>query len=220
MPDIKLLTAAVLLVLAVVAIAGCTGTEAPTATPTPTVGSNVSANNTVLPGSAAPSGTPPGMPNGTMPGGSPPAGSPPGGMSPGGSSGSSLTLSGTYTVDGKTAAETNAVYAASTADVSGVYVANGGSLTLTNPTVTKSGDTSSEDNSNFYGLNAGVVAASASELTIDGGTITTNADGLERRLLDRHRDHGFRCPMSPLVPPEDSSRGIDVTMAAPSSLRT
>lgn len=50
-------------------------------------------------------------------------------------------------------------------------------MTLNNPTVTTSGNTSSNDNSSFYGLNAGVLAASGSQVTINGGTISTTGSG-------------------------------------------
>lgn len=60
----------------------------------------------------------------------------------------------------------------------------GTSLTVTSPTITTSGDTSSTDNSSFYGLNAGVLAYGSSSssntggsITITGGTITTSGTG-------------------------------------------
>ncbi len=51
-------------------------------------------------------------------------------------------------------------------DVSAVYVTNGGNLTLKNPTINTSGNTSSQINSSFYGLNAAVLATKGSALTI------------------------------------------------------
>ena len=48
---------------------------------------------------------------------------------------------------------------------------------MINPTVITSGKTSSGDNSSFYGLNAGVLAASGSTLNIYGGTVTTSGIG-------------------------------------------
>jgi hypothetical protein len=65
------------------------------------------------------------------------------------------TLSGVYTLNGGTATVANPTYTSTTTDVSAVYVTNGGNLTLANPTITTSGDTSSLDDSSFYGLNAG-----------------------------------------------------------------
>lgn len=101
-------------------------------------------------------------------------------MAPGGigsSGSSSYTLSGAYTLDSKTATETNAQYTSDITDVSAVYVTNGGDLTLANPTIVTTGDTSSSDASSFYGLNAAVLATGGSTVTINGGSITTSGSG-------------------------------------------
>ena len=59
----------------------------------------------------------------------------------------------------------------------GVYVTNGGVLTLINPTITTSGDSSSTDASSFYGLNGAVLVNDGSSVTIKGGTITSTGSG-------------------------------------------
>lgn len=68
-------------------------------------------------------------------------------------------------------------YSATGADESAVIVKNGASLTLTNAIITKSGDSSSNDSSSFYGLNAGAIATGGSSLTIDGGTVNAIGAG-------------------------------------------
>ena len=96
---------------------------------------------------------------------------PPGGRTP-------YALSGAYTVDGGSPqTETDKSYTSSSDDVSAVYVTNGGKLTLKNPTIRTSGNTSSQENSSFYGLNAAVLATKGSALTIEGGTIATSGTG-------------------------------------------
>ena len=50
-------------------------------------------------------------------------------------------------------------------------------VTITDPTVTKSGDSDGGDNCNFYGLNAAVLIKDGSTTTITGGTVTSDADG-------------------------------------------
>ena len=50
-------------------------------------------------------------------------------------------------------------------------------VTITNPTVTKTGDSDGGDNCNFYGQNAAVLAKGGTVLTINGGTVTSDADG-------------------------------------------
>lgn len=81
-----------------------------------------------------------------------------------------------YTQSGGTATKTNETYTSTTADKSAVKVTNSGTLTMTNCTVTKSGNTSSSDNSSFYGLNAGILAYNA-KITVTGGTVNTTGTG-------------------------------------------
>ena len=50
-------------------------------------------------------------------------------------------------------------------------------MTITNPTVTKTGDSNGGDSCNFYGLNAGVLVMGGSATTITGGIIETSASG-------------------------------------------
>ncbi len=107
-----------------------------------------------------------------------PGGAPPSGGMPGGSSGSSsYTLSGAFTVDGTSKTETDRIYTSGTKDVSAVYVTNGGELVLNAPTIETSGETSSNDASSFYGLNAAVLATSGGSVTINGGSISTSGSG-------------------------------------------
>lgn len=112
----------------------------------------------------------------------PPAGGP-GNPPPGsGTGGASITeglstATGAYTLDGGSASESGQTYTASNEDQSGVYVNNGGQLTLTDATVNTSGNTSSDENSSFYGLNAGVLAANGSTIDMTGGSITTSGTG-------------------------------------------
>ena len=206
MGDKKFVISAILLILAVVAIAGCTGTS----TPTPTAGSNVSATDSIggnisAGQNATPGDAPPGGNATTI--GQPPAG----GAPPGGSTGSSsYTLSGVYTVDGKAATVTGQTYTSTAADVSGVYVTNGGNLTLINPTITKSGDSSSDDNSNFAGLNAGALATNGSTMTINGGNVNTNANGANGVFSTGTGTMVYLNDLT-ITTTKDSSRGVDVT---------
>jgi hypothetical protein len=109
----------------------------------------------------------PGGPRG--PGGRPPR--PPGGGS------RSYKLSGVYTLSGGTESADNKTYGSSAEDTSAVYVNSGGELVLLNPTIETSGNTSSQENSSFYGLNAGVLATKGSKVAIIGGSVTTHGTG-------------------------------------------
>ncbi len=87
-----------------------------------------------------------------------------------------VTYYATYTLNGGTVTQANQAYSATVADTSAIWVTNGGSLTLENPTITTSGNTSSQDDSSFYGLNAGLLAAQGT-VNMTGGTITTTGTG-------------------------------------------
>lgn len=99
-----------------------------------------------------------------------------GSQPPGGGTTTSVTYYATYTLDGGTATQTGQTYTATGQDTSGVWVENSGALTLTDPTIVTSGNTSSQDNSSFYGLNAGLLVTSGSA-TVTGGGITTSGSG-------------------------------------------
>ncbi len=115
------------------------------------------------------------------PGGNPPAGAPPGGAPPGDTSATNPVLTstcGAYMLDGETDSRADGQsYASTDADQSVLCVINGGSLSLSNAAITKSGDSSSSDNSSFYGLNAAVLVGSGSSASISGGTVSTDGVG-------------------------------------------
>ncbi|MDO4388282.1 MAG: hypothetical protein Q4C31_04420, partial [Eubacteriales bacterium] len=68
-------------------------------------------------------------------------------------------------------------YTSETADENAILIDTDESVTLNQPTVTKTGDSDGGDNCNFYGLNAAVLAMGGADVTINGGTITTDGDG-------------------------------------------
>ncbi len=127
--------------------------------------------------------TPPDKPDGKMPGNPPdgnaPGNPPDGGMGGGfggGSSSADIDYTGATEI---TAADSQSgqIYASSTADESALLISTSDAVTVTNPVVTKTGDSDGGDNCNFYGLNAAVLVKDGSTATITGGTITSDADG-------------------------------------------
>jgi len=114
--------------------------------------------------------TPPDDPGGEQGG---PGGAP--GGAPGGSSsevvyaGAEEISSGT-TQDGKS-------YTSGSADESALMINTSDSVTITNPTITKTGDSDGGDNCNFYGQNATLLVMGGSTTTITGGNITSDANG-------------------------------------------
>jgi len=113
------------------------------------------------------------------PGGAPPAGNPPPGAGTGAQSATQglSTATGKYALDGKTATENGLNVTTAITDQSGIYVTNGGSLTVANAAVNTSGNTSSDENSSFYGLNAGALAAGGSKIVMNDSVITTTGTG-------------------------------------------
>ncbi len=133
-----------------------------------------------------------------------------GGGGPGGDSGGSQELSGAYLVNGIAATIDGGTWASTTADQNVFLVVNGGSLTITNATITKSGDSSNEEACNFYGLNSAIlVVDDGSSATLTDCTITTDADGANAVFAAASgviAIDGITIRTS-----KDSSRGLDAT---------
>ena len=123
-------------------------------------------------------GTPPdGAPGGDM--GTPPDGGMggPGGMPGGGpDSGSDIDYSGAVEITSADSQE-SLTYETAAVDQSALLISTAEDVTITNPTVVKSGSSDGGDSCNFYGLNAAVLVKDGSTATITGGTITSDADG-------------------------------------------
>ena len=124
-------------------------------------------------------GTPPGNPpegNGG-PGGTPPGGFG-GGMPGGGPGGSSADIDYSGAVEITSAdSQSDQTYASTSSDESALLISTSDEVTITDPSVTKSGDSDGGDNCNFYGLNAAVLVKDGTTTTITGGTITSDAEG-------------------------------------------
>ncbi len=149
--------------------------------------------NTEMSGAASgemgtpPDGTPPENPDGNMAppdgmGGQPPE--KPDGAPGGGFGGSTPPGGGTSDFDYTAATEiteaaeqSDQTYASETVDESALIVNTADVVSITNPTVTKTGDSNGGDNCNFYGLNAGLLVMGGSTTTITGGTVETSASG-------------------------------------------
>ena len=100
----------------------------------------------------------------------------PGGGGPGGSSSADIDYKGAVEITSSDS-QLGQTYNSSTADESALLISTSDNVTITDPTVNKSGDSNGGDNCNFYGLNAAVLVKDGSNTTITGGTITSDADG-------------------------------------------
>ena len=125
------------------------------------------------------------MPNGTPPSGDmgePPSGGmgePPSGGAPGGGPGGSsadVTYSGAVEITSADS-QNNETYESTTTDQSALLIATDQAVTITDATVNKTGNSDGGDSCNFYGLNAAVLAKDGAQVTITGGTITSDASG-------------------------------------------
>jgi hypothetical protein len=162
----------------------------------------------------APAGGPP--PSGQRPSGQPPAGAPPSGPGgPGGPGGvqaqEPTEIAATYSVVGKSEKKSGQSYASTKADSSAVYVASSGSLELADSSIVKSGKSSNEETSSFYGLNAGLLAASGAKVSISGSSIATSGAGANAIVATGDGTKvvakGLKIRTS-----ADSSRGLHATM--------
>ena len=118
-------------------------------------------------------------PTGSAHHGAPPNGAPPNGM-PGGFGGhgsmSEVKYSSSTEITSATS-QNDKTYSSDTAEKSALIISTADKANITNPTITKTGDSDGGDNCNFYGQNATVLVKGGSTTTITGGTITSNASG-------------------------------------------
>lgn len=127
------------------------------------------------------------------------------------SSNASVEAVGAYTVDG--VEETlDGEYSSSNSDESVILVKNGGDASLNGATITKTGgDSSNTENSEFYGINAGILVTEGSKATIYNCTISTNAKG-SNAVFATGEDAKIYIKDSKITTTgSSSSRGLDAT---------
>lgn len=89
----------------------------------------------------------------------------------------SVITRGLYTLSGGEETKSGENLVATETDQSAVLVTDGGKLNITNSTLASSGNSSSTDNSSFYGLNAVVLAEASAEINLTDSTITSSGSG-------------------------------------------
>lgn len=104
----------------------------------------------------------------------------------------------------------NKTLSATSSDESAIVVNDGGSLNATGLTISKSGDSSNTENSEFYGLNAAVLVQKGSEATIKDTTIKTSATGANA-IFSTGENAIINVSNTKITTTEDSSRGLDAT---------
>lgn len=82
-----------------------------------------------------------------------------------------------YLVTSGNVTQSAQTYTAAATDTSAIGINGTGQLTLTDCTISTSGNTSSSDDSSFYGLNAGILIDTGGTLTMSGGAVSTSGSG-------------------------------------------
>ena len=101
------------------------------------------------------------------------------GMPPGGGHGSrqkDIKYAGATSLTAATT-ETGKTYESGKADESALMISTKEAVTISQPTISKAGDSDGGDNCSFYGVNAALLVKDGSTTTIKGGTISSNATG-------------------------------------------
>ena len=75
------------------------------------------------------------------------------------------------------ATETDKTYKSEKTDENALLVSTKEAVTISQPTINKTGSSNGGDNCSFYGVNAALLVKGGSTTTIKGGTITSDADG-------------------------------------------
>ena len=116
-----------------------------------------------------------------------------------------------YAQSGGNSVQLNQAISASSTDESSVKVTDSGTYTLFNSTITKTGDTSSNENSDFYGLNAGVLVESGSTIKLTNCTVNTSANGANGVFATGSGSSVFLSDVV-IKTTADGSRGVDATL--------
>ena len=108
--------------------------------------------------------------------GGPRGGIPPGGFGGHGSRQKDIKYSGATSLT-TAATETGKAYESTKTDESALLISTKGAVTVSQPTISKTGDSDGGDNCSFYGVNAALLVKGGSTTTIKGGTISSSATG-------------------------------------------
>ena len=126
------------------------------------------------------------------------------------SSEGTIALSGVYTVDGEEKTSKEEDFESNSEDENAVLVTGKGTLTMTGATLSKTGDTSSADESNFYAVNAIFAVADHSTATLGDATLESEADG-SNAVFATGEASKITADNLTIHTKGDSSRGLDAT---------
>lgn len=103
-------------------------------------------------------------------------------------------------------------YNSTQSDESAILVKNKGQATIDNATIIKSsGDSTNTENSEFYGINAGILVTENSTATIQNSQISTNAKGSNAVFSTGTESEIYIKDSTIITTGESSARGLDAT---------
>ena len=124
-------------------------------------------------------------------------------------------VDGQLLVSGTTVTKDNTDYTVTTSETNTVLVQNGGTLTLSNAKITKTGDTTNSGNSEFLGTNAAILTTYGSTSYIINSTIVTDAAGANAIFATNtdssHSGATIYVNDTTIDTYQDKSRGLDAT---------
>lgn len=147
-------------------------------------------------------------------GGQPPAGNQSGGQG-GGANTQSYDYSGTnkgeLTASKKHVKVSNKTIKSTTADVNALIAKSGGTLTVKNSKITKSGDDTNGDNVNFYGINSSALAVGkGSKLFLSKSSIASTSEG-SNGIFSTDKATVYANDVKITTKKSGNSRGLDAT---------
>lgn len=129
---------------------------------------------------------------------------------PGGNSAANIEYTSATEVSGEETLTDS--YTSTKSDENVILVKDGGNLTLDGATVDKSsGNSSNTENSEFYGVNAGLLVTKNSTATIKNTTISTNAKGSNAIFSTGENSKIYISDSNITTTGEASARGLDAT---------
>lgn len=134
-----------------------------------------------------------------------------GGMEQSSTNSASSSATAVTTIDGTEQTLSDGNYSSSNSDESAILVKNGGNLTLKNATITKTGDSTNTENSEFYGINAGILTTENSTTTINDANISTNSKGSNAVFSTGTNAKTYISNSKITTTGASSARGLDAT---------
>ncbi len=121
----------------------------------------------------------------------------------------SVDASGSKTVEGEETLSES--YSSSESDESAILVTSGGNATIDGATVTKTGDTTNTESSEFNGINAGILVQTGSTATIKNASVSTDAKGSNAVFATGENAKIYISDSTINTTGSGSARGLDAT---------